>query len=368
VTRFWSEKDDLVRLEQALRAQRAEPTTAFSRSIERRLNPHRGWVRPRVRYALVAALSALVVVGGASAHMFAAATSGATSAVHIVQRLAGEKVTHAAHVTAAAATPARDQYAPFVPPANPAISITIDPASQTVDSARSTASARNTAGTASFTIKIKNTGNVKLTSVRVTDLLAPDCARSVGSLVAGGSSSYACTRAHVTRSFTNVAIVTGHDSSAKVKTVSDTGHAQIIFSGPFAPPGSARIGIAISPKVQRLTTKVTVTKKADGTSMTKSVFAAAHFKITVKNKGTVTLTAVTVSDPHASACSRSFAKLLPGASRSYSCSKPAVGRAFTDVAIASGKPPTGARVQATAAAGVRVKSKTTTVGPAHFTG
>ena len=66
-----------------------------------------------------------------------------------------------------------------------------------------------TGGTAQWTIYVTNTGDVALTTVTVTDALAPNCDRSLGSLGVGASTSYACSRSGVTADFTNVAAVTG---------------------------------------------------------------------------------------------------------------------------------------------------------------
>jgi uncharacterized repeat protein (TIGR01451 family) len=85
------------------------------------------------------------------------------------------------------------------PVTHPAISIVKDPNSQTV----------NNGGTATFTITVLNTGDTTLTDVAVTDALSPNCNKTIGTLAPGQSVSYKCTRPNVTKSFTNVAVVTG---------------------------------------------------------------------------------------------------------------------------------------------------------------
>jgi hypothetical protein len=45
--------------------------------------------------------------------------------------------------------------------------------------------------------------------VVVTDALSPNCNKTIGTLAPGQSVSYKCTRPNVTKSFTNVAVVTG---------------------------------------------------------------------------------------------------------------------------------------------------------------
>jgi uncharacterized repeat protein (TIGR01451 family) len=106
--------------------------------------------------------------------------------------------------------------APFVPPQNPRIAIAKNPNEQTVTTrittARGTTGATKTSvsyGTAHFTIKVTNTGNVTLHSVKVTDPLSPACNHSIGTLAAGASKTYNCQRTAVSSSFTNVATATG---------------------------------------------------------------------------------------------------------------------------------------------------------------
>src|SRR5579862_212079 len=136
---------------------------------------------------------------------------------------------------------------------------------------------------------------------------------------------------------------------------------------PLAPPSKPRIGIVKSPKSQTLTT--TIIKTATSTT---PHYGTAHFTIEVTNRGNVRLTDVTVTDALAADCSRLGSKnlgtLAPGASRTYSCSLGQVKRDFTNVAIASGKPPKGPRVTASDHAAVHVKFKTVASAPAKYTG
>jgi len=67
-----------------------------------------------------------------------------------------------------------------------------------------------------FDIVVTNTGEVDLTNVEVSDPLAPDCDRVIGSLAVGESESYSCTVENVTEGFTNVAAVTGDSGDLTV--------------------------------------------------------------------------------------------------------------------------------------------------------
>ncbi|MBU4153478.1 MAG: hypothetical protein KKD63_11400 [Proteobacteria bacterium] len=61
----------------------------------------------------------------------------------------------------------------------------------------------------SFEIVVTNTGNAPLTNVEVTDTLVPACAKTIGDLAPGISTSYTCTTGNVTANFTNIAMVNG---------------------------------------------------------------------------------------------------------------------------------------------------------------
>jgi uncharacterized repeat protein (TIGR01451 family) len=97
------------------------------------------------------------------------------------------------------------------PAAHPAIAVVKNPKSQTVTSG----------GTATFTITVTNIGDVALTNVSVSDPLAPNCNKTIGTLAPGASSSYTCTRANVTSNFTNVAVASGTAGGTTV-TAQDT--------------------------------------------------------------------------------------------------------------------------------------------------
>ena len=64
--------------------------------------------------------------------------------------------------------------------------------------------------TANFTITITNPNpGIDLTDAVVTDPLAPDCSRNVGTVAANTMTSYHCSRQNVTAGFTNVATLNG---------------------------------------------------------------------------------------------------------------------------------------------------------------
>ncbi len=172
-----------------------------------------------------------------------------------------------------------------------------------------------------FEIEVKNTGDVDLTEVAVTDALAPTCAKSIGSLAAGASQTYSCTVAGVTADFTNVAVVTGQPPVGTAVTDSD--------------PSSVDV---ISPAID-------IRKQVEGAD-TRQVLKGSDvtFEIEVKNTGDVDLTEVAVTDALAPTCAKSIGSLAAGASQTYSCTVAGVTADFTNVAVVTGQPPVGTAV------------------------
>jgi len=196
---------------------------------------------------------------------------------------------------------------------NPAISISKTPHTQTVAFA----------GTVTFTIGVKNTGDSTLTNLRVTDAQAPGCARTsadipqLASMAPGDELSYSCTVANVTADFTNVAVATG--TPAKGPDVSANDSAAVTVGPPPPPVTHPAISIIKDPKSQTVTVGKTAT-----------------FKITVTNTGDVALTNVTVTDALSPNCNRTIGTLAPGASTSYTCTRPDVQSSFNNVAVVTG--------------------------------
>jgi uncharacterized repeat protein (TIGR01451 family) len=158
----------------------------------------------------------------------------------------------------------------------PAIAITKNPKSQSVDSG----------GTASFTITVTNTGTVALTNVAVTDGLAPNCAKTIGALAPGQSTSYTCTLGGVTSAFTNSATASGHPPVGPDVTATDTAPVTVNAtppppSTPPAPP-APKIDLAIAKTA-------TPSSSALGDRVT--------WTLTIKNNGPSGATGVTVADP-----------------------------------------------------------------------
>src|SRR5262249_16859058 len=131
---------------------------------------------------------------------------------------------------------------------------------------------------------------------------------------------------------TNVAVVTGRPPTGPVVKAID--NAGITVKAPLKPPVKPKpehpkIKVVKSPKVQKLTTQVTTTKEANGTSKTTVSYGTAHFTIKVTNTGDVDLTNVTVSDPNSPNCSKTIGTLGKGKSVSYSCDRSNVSSSFT---------------------------------------
>jgi uncharacterized repeat protein (TIGR01451 family) len=99
-------------------------------------------------------------------------------------------------------------------------------------------------------------------------------------------------------------------------------------------------------------------------SQTVAVGGTATFSITVTNAGNTVLTDVTVTDPLTPNCNRTkadipaLASMAPGATVTYTCTRPNVRAGFDNVATATGTPPSGPNVTATDTAPVKTKALT----------
>jgi uncharacterized repeat protein (TIGR01451 family) len=240
-------------------------------------------------------------------------------------------------------------------PTHPAISIVKDPKTQSI----------GVGGTATFTIKVTNTGDVTLTDVTVNDPLSTGCNKNLGTLAVGQSKSYTCTKDNVTANFQNVATATGKPPTGARVSAKDNANVGV---APFTPPQHPAIGVSKNPKSQTVTTELKTTTTTTGANKTTVTYGNAKFTITVTNTGDVALHGVKVSDPLSPNCNKGLGTLAPHASKTYSCNKPAVTSNFTNVATATGISPKGVHVHATDSANVKVTTKTTSTSGAKFTG
>jgi uncharacterized repeat protein (TIGR01451 family) len=240
-------------------------------------------------------------------------------------------------------------------PTHPAISVVKDPKTQSI----------GVGGTATFTIKVTNTGDVTLTDVTTSDPLSPNCTKNLGTLAVGQSKTYTCTKDGVTANFENIVTASGKPPTGARVSAKDNANVGV---APFTPPQHPAIGISKGPKSQTVTTSLKTSTTATGANKTTVTYGDAHFTIKVTNTGDVALHSVTVSDPLSPNCNKGLGTLAPHASKSYNCTKSTVTSNFTNVATATGISPKGEKVHATDSANVKVTTKTTSTSGAQFTG
>jgi uncharacterized repeat protein (TIGR01451 family) len=180
-----------------------------------------------------------------------------------------------------------------------------------------------------FTISVTNSGYISLTNVVVSDPLATGCGRSVGDLAEGEGTTYTCTLAAATASFTNTALGFG-DSASGVVSDSDIALVDVV---------TPSIAISKLPASQ-------LVQSGD----------AATFTILLTNTGNISLTSVTVGDAQAEGCERLIDFLDPLDNTSYSCTVANVTAPFTNTAVVTGTPSIGNVVTDTGVAFVDVIS------------
>jgi uncharacterized repeat protein (TIGR01451 family) len=171
-------------------------------------------------------------------------------------------------------------------------------------------------GTVTFTISLTSTGDVTLTTVVVSDALAPGCSRDVGGLDIGASDSYTCTLAGVTNDLTNTAVVTATPLGGG-PDVGDSDTAFVDVTGPA-------VEVVKAPAAQIV--------RYNGT---------ATFDITVSNTGDTDVTDVSVTDAAVPACDRPIGGLPVGDSQTYTCDLLNVTADFTNTAVVTGAPSGG---------------------------
>ncbi|QWF80688.1 DUF7507 domain-containing protein [Amycolatopsis sp. CA-230715] len=169
--------------------------------------------------------------------------------------------------------------------------------------------------TVTFTITVTNTGDVPLAEVSVVDDRTPGCAKEIGTLAPQGTSTHTCTVVAGAQGFTNTATVTGDDPTKQPVTATDDATFTVQHPG------------------------IAITKDVRGGPFREG--DSVPFTITVTNTGDVPLTGVTVADPIAAECARTVGDLPVGGKQTFPCTMTAPGDDVTNVATATGTPPTG---------------------------
>ncbi|WP_116199414.1 DUF7507 domain-containing protein [Amycolatopsis circi] len=177
-----------------------------------------------------------------------------------------------------------------------------------------------------FTVTVRNSGDVPLTKVSIVDQNTPDCARDFPALAAGEEQHYTCTAKAGPDGYSNTTKVTAADPLGG--TVTATADAAFTVVHP---------GLAL-------------TKTVHG-----GPFRAGDpvtFTITVTNTGDAPLTAVKVTDQ--GPCAKALDTLAPKANKTYDCTIPAPADDTVSTAHATGTPPVGPPLTASADAHIDV--------------
>ena len=185
--------------------------------------------------------------------------------------------------------------------AAPHLTIAKEPSSQIVSAGES----------ATFTITLRNDGNVDLADITVDDPQLAACSRTIVALPAGESVRYICSSEILYDGYENTI-------SASVETPSGA-----VFA-------SAGATVYLIPAA---TGDASVVIHKEPAEQTVAAGEAATFTITVQNAGTVELVDVAVSDLQTPTCARTIERLAAGESVSYSCLLADVARPLTNVAI-----------------------------------
>jgi len=171
-------------------------------------------------------------------------------------------------------------------------------------------------GVVNFAVVVKNTGNVALTDVQISDPDKTDCARTFTTLAVGAEESYTCKKVNVTEGFTNTITV---NAMHEAQNVTDQDISQVV------------VGEAPQPAID-------IRKQEEGPdSRTFDYGSIVSWSIVVTNTGNVALTDVVVTDPTKSTCNRTIGAMAVGASETYSCIVNNVTADLTNSATVIGK-------------------------------
>jgi len=99
--------------------------------------------------------------------------------------------------------------------------------------------------TANFSITVSNVGDFDLSNVVVSDPLAPDCERTIGTFPIGAVETYTCTLANVTTDLTNSATASGEAPGGVPVSATDSHFVDVIQRA--SPSRSPRIPRRYSP-------------------------------------------------------------------------------------------------------------------------
>ncbi len=189
---------------------------------------------------------------------------------------------------------------------NPAVSISVDPSSQTIDFGNA----------AAFDVTIENTGNRLLTSVSVTSSSVPDCTRNVANIAFNSSRSFTCIASNVQDDFVNDLTVTATGANQQV---SDSTSAIVQVEN------NSNIVVAISPSLQTLLL-------GDNNN------DDAEFTIFIFNNGTATLNNLEVTSALVPSCNRTLSVMPPQFVVDFECEAPNVTSAFINTLVVSATP------------------------------
>ena len=243
-----------------------------------------------------------------------------------------------------------------------------DPRLQVVKSGTLPAGATGVAGeTISWSVTIRNTGNVTLSGVSATDSL-PGISDLVYGAWPGGTAGVLAPGGSVTATATSTVRQSDVDAGAVSNAATATGT-------PSRGQATSTVGSATVPLTSA--PALTIQKAGAYTAGTGAVGDTITYTYTVRNSGNVTLTGVAVADPHSGLSAISYGTWTSGTAGTLAPNQSVTATAtyqvrqsdvntgsITDVATGSGRPPTGAVVSATSQS---VVLGTATAAPAILT-
>lgn len=179
-----------------------------------------------------------------------------------------------------------------VPRVNPGLDVT---------KSASPATATSAGQTITYTLSAHNTGDVALTSVKLTDPLIPSLACTIATLPAGSTNT----------SCTGIYTVTQADVDAGVINNTATGTALTPMGTAISDTGT--LSTPVTQTTQRSLNKSNTANADEDGSATISLNDTLTYKVVMSNTGNTTQTNVVVTDPQLAPSSQTCAAVAPGA-------------------------------------------------------
>ncbi|MGW7536621.1 DUF7507 domain-containing protein [Amycolatopsis sp. NPDC054798] len=186
-----------------------------------------------------------------------------------------------------------------------------------------------------FTVTVRNAGDVPLDDVAVADDSVPGCVRKFGTMAPNAVETYKCEQLAPADDVTNTVVATGKDQLGTTQRVTADARVDVVHP-------SLNATVAAAPSQVREGDRVT-------------------FTVTVSNTGDIEFHDVAVADDRVAECARTIGTLGAQGKQTFTCTTVAGAQGFTNDLTVTGTDPTGRQATAKASASFTVQHPAVTL-------